>query len=48
MKRITENHSYSFSDMKTADVSEAAKDDAMGQWLWKVSEKWTGLSEGVQ
>lgn len=29
-----------FADCKKADVSENAKDDKMGLWLWKLSEKW--------
>lgn len=33
--------------MKPAEVAEVAKDEAMAQWLWKVSEKWTGLSDAV-
>lgn len=32
------------SDLKPSDVSEAAKDETMAKWLWKVSEKWTGVS----
>ncbi|KAH8277841.1 hypothetical protein KR018_008510 [Drosophila ironensis] len=32
-----------FSDCKLATVAPAALDDEMAQWLWSMSEKWTGI-----
>lgn len=40
-KLATETGKY-YSDCKEKDVSELAKDQSMGEWLWKLSEKWTG------
>lgn len=34
---------YQFSNCEKDQVSEAAKDKTVSEWLWKVSEKWTGL-----
>lgn len=31
------------SNCEKGQVSEAAKDKTVSEWLWKVSEKWTGL-----
>lgn len=47
MAKENQGISFTFSDMKRAEISEAAKDEAMGQWLWKVSEKWSGLSDAT-
>lgn len=32
-----------FSNCSKDQVSEAAKDKTVSEWLWKVSERWTGL-----
>lgn len=37
-----------FSDCKSKEVAEAAKDDKLGEWLWAVSMKWTGLAQEQQ
>lgn len=34
---------YEFSNCEKDQVLEAAKDKTVSEWLWKVSEKWTGL-----
>ncbi|XP_031616470.1 retinol dehydrogenase 12-like [Contarinia nasturtii] len=34
-----------YSNCEKAQVSEAAKNKTVGEWLWKVSEKWTNLDE---
>lgn len=31
------------SDSAKAQVSDEAKDKTISEWLWKVSEKWSGL-----
>uniref|UniRef100_A0A182MJR3 NADP-retinol dehydrogenase n=1 Tax=Anopheles culicifacies TaxID=139723 RepID=A0A182MJR3_9DIPT len=36
-----------FSDCAPKDVAEQAKDDRVAQWLWAVSEKWTGTLTGT-
>lgn len=33
-----------FSDCAEGLISEEAKNQEMSEWLWKVSEKWTGLT----
>ncbi|XP_037944634.1 retinol dehydrogenase 13-like [Teleopsis dalmanni] len=33
-----------FSDCNLKNVAPAAEDEAVGKWLWSVSEKWTKLS----
>lgn len=35
-------HIY-FSDSAKAQVTEEAKNKEVSEWLWKLSEKWTGL-----
>lgn len=32
-----------FSDLTEAKISDAAQEDIVATWLWKVSEKWTKL-----
>lgn len=32
------------SECEKAQVSEEAKDKEISEWLWKLSEKWTGLN----
>ncbi|XP_053684450.1 retinol dehydrogenase 13-like [Sabethes cyaneus] len=36
-----------FSDCAAKDVAEQAKDDKLAQWLWAVSDKWTGTLTGT-
>ncbi|XP_055531095.1 retinol dehydrogenase 13-like [Wyeomyia smithii] len=36
-----------FSDCAPKDVADQAKDDKLAQWLWAVSEKWTGTLTGT-
>jgi hypothetical protein len=33
-----------FSDCTEARLSPNARDDEMAEWLWQISEQWTGLS----
>ncbi|XP_037040061.1 retinol dehydrogenase 13-like isoform X2 [Bradysia coprophila] len=33
-----------FCDLKPSKISEAAADAKTAEWLWRVSEKWTGVS----
>uniref|UniRef100_U5EU75 NADP-retinol dehydrogenase n=1 Tax=Corethrella appendiculata TaxID=1370023 RepID=U5EU75_9DIPT len=35
-----------FADCELKDVADQAKDDKVAQWLWAVSEKWTGTLTG--
>lgn len=37
------NFSNIFSNCAKEQVSDDAKNAEVSQWLWKVSEKWTGL-----
>lgn len=45
---LVDSSGYYFSDCQLAEVSEAARDDAMARWLWAVSEKWTNLQQHQQ
>lgn len=44
IRRFTHKFEMISSDLKQTEVSEAAKDEKIAKWLWKVSEKWTGAT----
>lgn len=37
-----------FGDCGKADISEEARNPELSDWLWKVSEKWTGLNGDIK
>lgn len=41
---ISSDSNSNFSECAKAAVSDEAKNLEIAEWLWKVSEKWTGLS----